>query len=118
MKREHSCQRKRDYHRGKYRMHFWHLWSHIFRNASETKTSHTNVRQEQVVSRWINAGFFSAIVYVLRTGMPWKALPKEFGAASSVHQYFQQWEQAGVFLALWKAGLAEYDEMEVGMASH
>lgn len=56
---------------------------------------------------------FAGIVYVLRTGVPWKSLPKaEFGAGSSVHKYFQEWEEAGVFLALWKAGLAEYDEME------
>ena len=55
---------------------------------------------------------FEGIIYVLRTGVPWKALPKEYGAGSSVHAYFQEWEEAGVFLALWKAGLAEYDEME------
>lgn len=56
---------------------------------------------------------FSAIVYVLRTGIQWKALPKErFGSASSIHAYFQAWEKAGVFLALWRKGLAEYDEME------
>ncbi|HUY12033.1 MAG TPA: transposase, partial [Terriglobia bacterium] len=29
---------------------------------------------------------FSAIVYVLRTGCQWKALPKEFGSASAIHQ--------------------------------
>jgi len=55
---------------------------------------------------------FSAIVYVLRTGCQWKALPREFGSASAVHKYFQQWHPAGVFLQLWRAGLAEYDEME------
>ena len=56
---------------------------------------------------------FEGIVYVLRTGIQWKALPKErFGSASSVHAYFQRWEQAGVFRKLWQAGLAEYDEME------
>jgi transposase len=56
---------------------------------------------------------FEAIVYVLRTGCQWKALPKEkFGSASSIHAYFQIWERSGFFLALWQAGLAEYDEME------
>ena len=56
---------------------------------------------------------FEAIVYVLRTGCQWKALPKEvYGSGSSIHAYFQKWERAGFFLALWKAGLAEYDEME------
>ncbi|SCC94521.1 hypothetical protein THIX_60579 [Thiomonas sp. X19] len=49
----------------------------------------------------------------LRTGCPWKALPKErFGSANAVHQRFLDWERAGVFASLWKAGLAEYDAME------
>ena len=55
---------------------------------------------------------FCAIVFVLRTGIHWKALPKEFGIASSVHAYFRKWTEASFFLRLWKKGLAEYDEME------
>jgi transposase len=55
---------------------------------------------------------FAAIVYVLRTGCQWKALPREFGSASSVHKYFQQWQRAGFFLQIWRAGLAEYDDLE------
>ncbi len=54
---------------------------------------------------------FSAIVYVLRTGIQWKALPREFGSASAVHQYFQNWHRAGFFQKLWQAGLAEFDGM-------
>lgn len=56
---------------------------------------------------------FEAVVYVLRTGCQWKALPKErFGSASAVHKRFLQWEQDGFFEALWRAGLAEYDQLE------
>jgi len=56
---------------------------------------------------------FEAIVFVLRTGCQWKALPKAvFGSASSVHRYFLEWERAGLFRRLWEAGLAEYDDME------
>jgi len=55
---------------------------------------------------------FSAIVYVLRTGCQWKALPREYGSASAVHLHFQKWQEAGFFLRLWRSGLAEYDEME------
>ncbi len=55
---------------------------------------------------------FEGMVYVLRTGCQWKALPKErFGSASAIHQRFLEWEKAGFFEALWKAGLAEYDQM-------
>jgi transposase len=56
---------------------------------------------------------FEAIYFVLRTGCQWKAIPKErFGSASAVHAYFMKWEKVGFFTALWKAGLAEYDEMK------
>lgn len=56
---------------------------------------------------------FEGIVYVLRTGIQWKAIPQEqFGAASSVHGYFREWLEQGFFLKLWKKGLMEYDDME------
>ncbi len=56
---------------------------------------------------------FEAIMYVLRTGCQWKALPKErFGSPSAIHAHFKNWMRAGFFVALWRAGLAEYDEME------
>lgn len=56
---------------------------------------------------------FEGIVYVLRTGCQWKALPRErFGSASAIHKRFLEWQAAGVFEALWRAGLAEYDDME------
>ena len=56
---------------------------------------------------------FAGILYVLRTGCQWKALPKErFGSPSSVHAYFREWLVGGFFLNLWKAGLTEYDELK------
>jgi transposase len=56
---------------------------------------------------------FEGIVFVLRTGCQWKALPEErFGSASSIHKYFQAWKRQGVFVRLWRKGLAEYDELE------
>ena len=56
---------------------------------------------------------FEAVVSVLRAGCQWKALPKErFGSASAVHKRFLEWVRAGLFEAIWKAGLAEYDQME------
>lgn len=55
---------------------------------------------------------FEAIVYVLRTGCQWKVLPFErFGSASTIHQRYLDWERAGLFEALWKKGLGEYDDL-------
>jgi len=55
-----------------------------------------------------------AIFYVLRTGCPWKALPRSLGAPSTVHDRFQEWREAGVFERMWRAGLLKYNE-EVGI---
>lgn len=55
---------------------------------------------------------FEAIIYVLRTGIQWNALPREMGASSTVHERFQEWERAGFFERLWESELARYDELE------
>ena len=52
------------------------------------------------------------ILYVLRTGCQWKAAPREFGSASTLHSYFQEWTEKGVFFRLWKEALREYDAPE------
>jgi len=53
------------------------------------------------------------ILYVLRTGCQWNALPQAlYGSGKTAHSYFQQWTRAGVFRRMWKAGLMEYDEMK------
>ena len=51
-------------------------------------------------------------MFVLRTCIQWKALPKSYGASSSVHKYFQEWREAGFFTALWERGVALYDEQK------
>jgi putative transposase len=55
---------------------------------------------------------FEAMIYVLRTGIQWNALPRELGANSTVHARFQEWEREGFFEEMWRVGLAEYEEME------
>jgi len=53
-----------------------------------------------------------AIFYVLRTGCQWKALPRDMGAASTVHARFQEWRAAGLFARMWEAGLQGYDAVK------
>jgi putative transposase len=52
-----------------------------------------------------------AILYVLRTGLQWNALPRAIGASTTVYDRFRAWERDGFFTRLWAAGLAEYDEL-------
>jgi putative transposase len=52
-----------------------------------------------------------AMLYVLRTGIQWNALPREIGASTTVYDRFRQWEREGVFERLWAAGLGAFDEV-------
>src|SRR5215212_15526 len=52
--------------------------------------------------------------FVLRTGCQWKALPRCFGAPSTVHERFVRWRKAGVFEQFWRAGLLAF-EARVGL---
>jgi transposase len=52
-----------------------------------------------------------AIFFVLRTGCQWKALnATRFCPSSTAHDRFQEWVAAGVFQAMWEAGLMAYDD--------
>ena len=51
----------------------------------------------------------SGIFYVLRTSYQWKALPRCYGAPSTVHDRFQEWRKDGLFERMWQAGLLDYD---------
>ena len=57
-----------------------------------------------VADRVVLAG----IVYRLRTGCPWKAIPDEFGSGSTCHRRFGEWTEYGVFRKLWEHLLTEY----------
>ena len=54
----------------------------------------------------------TGILYVLRTGCQWKAMPTEFGSGSAIHAYFQEWVERGLFQKLWRIALEEYDDLQ------
>ncbi len=54
----------------------------------------------------------TAILYRLQTGCSWKALPRSLGAASTVYDRFQEWQQAGVFETLGQLGILEQVDLE------
>ena len=54
----------------------------------------------------------NAIYYLLRTGCQWNAIPRSLGASSTVHDRFQEWTEAGLFVEMWRSGLLEYDDLK------
>jgi putative transposase len=51
------------------------------------------------------------IIYRLRSGVQWNQLPREFGADSTVHGWFQRFAADGVLEQIWAQLVAECDEM-------
>ena len=44
-----------------------------------------------------NRLFLEAVLWRVRTGLPWRDLPSEFGNWNSVFQRFRRWVRGGVF---------------------
>ena len=57
-----------------------------------------------------NRDVLEGILWILKTGAPWRDLPKEYPSASTCWRRLQVWEEQGVWLEIWRAFLAELDE--------
>ena len=51
----------------------------------------------------------NGLIYLARTGCQWCALPKEFGAKSTVYQRFREWLSVGCLEKVWLCLLKKYD---------
>ena len=51
----------------------------------------------------------NGIFWVLRSGAPWRDLPKEFGNWNSVFQRFRRWAKKGVWQSLFNALVEDPD---------
>jgi putative transposase len=51
----------------------------------------------------------SGILYRLRTGCQWDAIPAEFGSRSTCYRRFVEWTKAGVFQMMYVEMLLYYD---------
>lgn len=47
--------------------------------------------------------FLEAILWIARTGSPWRDLPVELGYWHAVYMRFQRWEARGIWRRLWLA---------------
>ena len=50
-----------------------------------------------------NRGFINAVLWIARTGAPWRDLPERFGEWNSVFQRFNRWSKRGVWRRLLEA---------------
>jgi transposase len=58
----------------------------------------------------------NAILYVLKTGIPWNDLPKEYGDDSTANRRLRRWEREGVWKRIMDALLSDgYSEGRLGI---
>ena len=60
-----------------------------------------------------NRTVLEAVLWVARTGAPWRDLPTEFGPRNTIYQRFRRWCQQGVFDDGWFARLAADLELDL-----
>ena len=61
-----------------------------------------------------NRLFVKAVLYVLKTGVPWEDLPARYGKPNTVWKRFDRWCAAGVWERLAKAlGDPELEEVQI-----
>ena len=61
-----------------------------------------------------NRRFVEAVLWIARTGSPWRDLPPEFGKWNTVFKRFRDWVKADVFQRLFDA-VSEQPDMEYAM---
>ena len=71
------------------------LWAALGPLAEQAKR-HKGGRRPALPDR----AFFEALLYVARTGVPWRDLPAEFGAWDAVYNRFRRWVHSGSLRAL------------------
>ena len=54
--------------------------------------------------------FLNAVLWKVRTGVPWRDLPERYGPWKTVYSKFRRWALAGHFTAIFKALQIEVDD--------
>ncbi len=50
-----------------------------------------------------NRVFLNAVLWILRTGAPWRDLPERFGDWNSIFQRFNRWAKNGIWATVFEA---------------
>eukprot|EP01012_Entosiphon_sulcatum_P032873 TRINITY_DN41727_c0_g1_i1.p1 TRINITY_DN41727_c0_g1~~TRINITY_DN41727_c0_g1_i1.p1 ORF type:complete len:124 (+),score=12.15 TRINITY_DN41727_c0_g1_i1:416-787(+) len=58
-----------------------------------------------------NRLFVNAVIWIFKTGAPWRDLPERFGNWNSIHKRFSRWSKLGVFEKIFRI-LSEDADME------
>ena len=70
-------------------------------------------KQPQGGRPWIeNRRGLEGVLWILRSGAPWKYLPEQYPHPSTCWRRLKQWEEQGVWLDIWRTFLGELNERQ------
>lgn len=72
-------------------------WRQLEKALTEVKHSHAGAPPAMS-----DREFFEAVLYLIRTGCPWRDLPVELGYWHAVYMRFRRWQKRGVWQRLWE----------------
>jgi transposase len=78
------------------------LWAALEPRVEQAK-QHKGGQRPQLPER----AFFEALLYLARTGIPWRDLPAEFGRWDAVYNRFRRWVHSGALRRLFEALTAD-----------
>lgn len=52
----------------------------------------------------------NGILWILKTGCQWSALPKEYGSYVTCWRRLRDWEETGVWIKIWRKFLSDLDK--------
>jgi len=59
----------------------------------------------------------NGILWIVRTGAPWRDMPERYGAWSSVYSSFAEWQKSGLFQLIMEELSLEADLQDMSMDS-
>jgi transposase len=71
--------------------------------AQKPRTGRPNLGHRQIIN---------GILWVLRTGAPWRDMPERYGSWSTVASRFYRWREAGIWERIWSQIQSDADEQD------
>ena len=68
-------------------------------------------------AKYDNRSTMNGILWIARSGAPWRELPERYGAWQTVYSRFRKWKMMGVFKAVFHALAADADMENVMLDS-
>jgi transposase len=59
-----------------------------------------------------NRRCFEGILWILWTGAPWKAMPREYPSPSTCWRRLKRWEEDGTWLKAWRCFIVQLDQKQ------